>query len=828
MRSTFLRMAFVIVPAVTALAASAAPPEKPATPADPPYGIDRRVPWTTSHVVGSPDPPPPFRVKRAFPKLTFRQPLFVMTDPVTKELIVISHDGGYEGPAHFVRFKNDPDTDKTEEFLRIDRIAYGLAFHPDYAKNGYIYVGSNGPDGDKVKKDRVSRFTVERKPPYRCDPKSEVVILEWESNGHNGADLGFGPDGCLYVTSGDGTSDSDGDLRGQELAHLTAKVLRLDVDHPDGDKPYSVPKDNPFVGRKGTAPETWAYGFRNPWRMTFDRKSGRLWVGQNGQDLWEQAMVVHKGDNFGWSVMEGSHPFQPDRERGPDPIVPPTVEHHHSEFRSLTGGVVYYGSKYPDLDGAYVYGDYSTGQVWAAKHDGTKLLWDKQLADTRLAIVGFGIDPDGELLIVDHGGGLYAIEPTPKDESPPKFPTKLSETGLFTSVKGHQADPALIPYSVNAPLWSDGAEKERFIALPGDSQIDFTTWRGWNFPDGTVLVKTFSLRTEEGNPDSKRRIETRLLTRQQGEWHGYSYVWNDEQTDAVLADKAGVDRIYKIQKAGGGVREQTWRYPSRAECMVCHSRAANWVLGLTELQMNKVHDYGKAKDEQLRTLEHLGVFHVNWGEHVEEARRRGRDWLALGGPLLAAGGTEAAAVRPLTPAPLRGLAGDAGRAAARVAAAAPVSLPDPLGPLAARLQNEPAFTTLLSKRPGEYRRLPDPSDASADLDARARAYLHANCAQCHVEAGGGNALMNLEFTAKPDQMHLFDAKPQHTSFGIADARLIAPGDPDRSVLLRRASRRGAGQMPPLASAEVDQEAVKLLRDWIAAMKPDDRKAPPKE
>src|SRR5262249_12083230 len=155
----------------------------------------------------------------------------------------------------------------------------------------------------------------------------------------------------------------------------------------------------------------------------------------------------------------------------------------------------------------------------------------------------------------------------------------------------------------------------------------------------------------------------------------------------------------------GGERGQTWHYPSRAECMVCHSRAANWVLGLTELQMNKVHDYGGVKDDQLRTLEHLGVFRVGWGEHVGEARRRPGAWLALGGRVWDAGRPGSAALRGLAPAPLRGLADDAGRAAAHVLAAAPVSAPDPLGPVAARLENEPAYATLLPKRPGEYRRL---------------------------------------------------------------------------------------------------------------------------
>ena len=555
MRCSNLRLPLFV--GVLGIAASVAPTAQSGGPSasaaakgergEPPYGIDHRVLWTNSHVVGSPNPPPPYRVRRAFPKLTFNQPLYVVAEPRMGDILVISHDGGYEGPGRIVRLKNKADADKTEPFLEMNRIAYGLAFHPDYAKNGYIYIGSNGPDGEKVKMDRVSRFTVDRKPPYRCDPKSEIVILEWASNGHNGADLGFGPDGFLYVTSGDGTSDSDGDLRGQDLTHLTAKVLRIDVDHPADGRAYSVPKDNPFVDRRGACPETWAYGLRNPWRMTFDRKTGRLWVGQNGQDLWEQAYVIHKGDNCGWSVNEGSHPFQPEREHGPDPIVMPAVEHHHSEFRSLTGGVVYYGSKYPDLDGAYIYGDYSTGAIWAVRHDGVKTLSDVELADSRLQIVGFGLDPDGELLIVDHAGGLYTLEPTPKDKPAPPFPKKLSETGILTSVKGHQVDPGLIPYDVNAPLWSDGAAKERFIGLPGDGHIEFTTSRGWNFPEGTVLVKTFALDLAADDPTSRRRVETRLLTKQNGQWQGYSYFWNDDQTDAELVAAVGMERVFEVR-----------------------------------------------------------------------------------------------------------------------------------------------------------------------------------------------------------------------------------------------------------------------------------------
>jgi glucose/arabinose dehydrogenase len=764
-----------------------------------PYGIDERTPWTNSKIVGTPNPPPPYRVKRAFPKVTFRQPLAVSREPGTDNLLVIEHYGGYEGPAKILRIKDDPAVEKAEPFLDMNRIAYGVAYHPDFLKNGYIYIGSNGPDGSRNKKDRISRFTVSREAPYACDPKSELVILEWESDGHNGADLAFGPDGYLYISSGDGTSDSDLNLRGQDLSKLTSKVLRIDIDHADGDKPYSVPKDNPFVGREGTCPETWCYGMRNPWRLTYDHKSNQLWVGQNGQDQWEQAYLIQKGANYGWSVQEGSHPFQLARKRGPEPITPPTVEHPHSESRSLTGGVVYHGNKYSDLEGAYIYGDYSTGKIWGVRHDGTRTLWHKELANTRLQITGFGLDTHGEVLVVDHAGGLYEFEP--RGEAPKgKFPTRLSDTGLFTSVKGYQTDPGLVPYSVNASLWSDGAVKERHIALPGSAQIDFTSWRGWNFPDNSVLVKTFSLPIDPANPTAMNRIETRLMVKTDGEWLGYSYLWNAEQTDAELVANEGADKVYVVcdSNSPGGMRKQTWHYPSRVECMVCHSRAANYVLGLTEIQMNKVHNYGKVADNQLRTLEHIGLFRVNKLEHVAEWKRK-RDAVAQW-PVNLAWSFFA------RPAPSVNWIWS--------------MVPDPLAPLEKELRDHAEFTTQLPKRPDEYRQLPDPTDAKQPLNARARAYLHANCAHCHVEAGGGNSALDVEFTTAPDRMRIFDVKPQHDAFGITDARIIAPGTPDRSVLLQRLNRRGTGQMPPLASTMVDQKALELLREWITTYHPE--------
>src|SRR5262249_32157121 len=153
--------------------------------------------------------------------------------------------------------------------------------------------------------------------------------------------------------------------------------------------------------------------------------------------------------------------------------------------------------------------------------------WNQELVDTTLQVTGFGIDSKGELLIADHGGGYYRLEVAPKPVNPPKVPTRLSETRLLVSLHEHNPHPALIPDSVNAPLWSDAAHKERFLAVPGLLPIEMMPSRGWNFPDGTVLVKTFSLETEAGNPASRRRIETRLLTKQEGEWAGYTYLWDD-------------------------------------------------------------------------------------------------------------------------------------------------------------------------------------------------------------------------------------------------------------------------------------------------------------
>jgi uncharacterized repeat protein (TIGR03806 family) len=724
---------------------AAAEPERKLT------GIEKRVLWTTSRVKGSPEPPAPYRTELAFAKLKFFEPLELAAAPGMDRLFVAERKG------KIWSFANDAQTEKKELFLDLDKVVYGFVCHPQYAKNGQVFVvylvdaSKETPKGT-----RLSRFRAKADDPLHADKASEEILFEWPSGGHNGGCVRFGPDGFLYIATGDGSGIADELQTGQKLSDHLGAILRIDVDHADPGKKYAVPKDNPFVNTPGAQPEIWAYGLRQAWKFSFDRASGALWAGEVGQDLWEMVYRIEKGGNYGWSVMEGAHPFRPERPRGPTPILPPVIEHPHSDFRSLTGGYVYQGMRLPDLTGAYIYADFDTGRVWGLRYDGKKVTWHQELVDTALRIVAFGEDQRGEIYLVDFmNGGIHRLIPAPA-VPPSNFPRKLSETGLFASTKDHTPAPGLIPYSVNAQLWSDHAHKERFLAMPGRSQIEYNAIeypqpapgapRGWKFPDGTVVVKTFSLEMERGNPASRRRLETRLLhfeqlagTEEVGDqyWNGYTYVWNEDQTDADLLDARGLDRkfLIKDQAAPGGVREQTWHFPSRAECTLCHTMPAKYVLGVNTLQLNKDHDYGGVVANQLRTFEHLGLF-----------------------------------TKPLP---------------------------------------EPA-----DKLP----RLHDYDDPKVPLDLRARSYLHSNCAHCHMKWGGGNAEFQLLATLPLKELGIVNTRPGQGLFEIAEAKVLAPGDPERSLVHHRMTRLGLGRMPHVASNVVDEKAVKLIGEWIKGMK----------
>ena len=712
------------------------------------YGIPERVLWTTSRIQGSPVPPPPYTTEIAFPSLKFDQPLELVAVPEMNRLAVAERLG------KIYTFENHSTVTEKRLLIDIGKTIYGLAFHPRFSQNGYFFVASvDDPVAEVPEGSRVSRYQADPKS-LQAGLKSEKVILKWPSGGHNGGCLRFGPDGYLYLATGDGSGIADELETGQDVGDLLGSILRIDIDREGEDKPYRIPPDNPFVGLSGARSEIWAYGLRQAWRFSFDSANGDLWAGEVGQDLWEMVLLVQKGGNYGWSVQEGFRPFRPERPVGPTPILPPVVEHSHTDFRSVTGGYVYHGKRQPEFKGGYIYGDYDTGKVWILRRQNGEVTEHRELANTPLRIVAFSEDSRGEILLLDFiSGAVHRLVRNPSTASDtPEFPQKLSDTGLFASTKDHEPVAGLIPYSVNAPLWSDHAYKERFLALPGDSQIEYNAVvypqpapgvpSGWRFPDNTVIVKTFSLDMEVGSEDSRRRLETRILHHERipgtdeigaQVWKGYVYKWNEEQTDAYLLDAEGLDHTFTIKDASapGGTREQTWRFPSRTECTLCHTTAAKYVLGINTLQMNKDHDYGDVVANQLRTLEHLGIF-----------------------------------TEPL-PAP-----------------------------------------------PEDLNRLVDYQDPEEDLGRRARSYLHANCAHCHVKWGGGNAEFQLVGTIPLEDTGIAGVAPGHGSFELDEPSIILPGHPDRSLVHYRMKKLGLGRMPHIASNEVDEIGVRLIEEWI--------------
>ena len=281
-------------------------------PVERPFGMESRSPWTTSRVKGSPDPPLPYVATRVFWDVEWKEPIYAEREPGTQNLMIIQKGGETEAPTRIGRIRDTPDVKEfTVLITSAARLVYGLTFHPQYEQNGFIYLFSNVNLDKTERVNRVTRYTVSREKDAEvlCDPDSRKLIIEWRSLGHDGGDLVFGRDGMLYITAGDGTSDSDQWLSAQDVTSLQGSVLRIDVDHPSGDRAYSIPTDNPFVDLPNAKGEVWAIGLRNPWRMSIDEQTGQIWVGNNGQDLWETAHLLGRGENYGWSVYEGSHAF---------------------------------------------------------------------------------------------------------------------------------------------------------------------------------------------------------------------------------------------------------------------------------------------------------------------------------------------------------------------------------------------------------------------------------------------------------------------------------------------------------------------------------------
>lgn len=603
----------------------------------------------------------------------------------------------------------------------------GMAFHPDFPANPRAYLSYTNAASGLVS--RISEFRT-RDGGATLDPTSETILLSvpQPATNHNGGNIAFGPDGFLYVGLGDGGSGGDpwGAIgNGQNLRTLLGKILRIDVDGTTGPVPYGIPAGNPYAGNplcstgSGTqdCPEIFAYGFRNPWRWSFDRVGGELWVGDVGQGTLEEIDRVVAGGNYGWRCFEGTNVYNSSCGPNLASSLPPVAQYGRTAGQSVTGGYVYRGSALPALVGRYVFGDFASGRIWHIARDNAPTLTVTTGLDSGHSIASFGEGLDGELYVVHYGGTLHRLVSAGSGGG--TVATQLSATGCVDPRDPTRPAAGLVPYAPNAPFWSDGASKERHLAMPDGATMRAGADGDIEFPNGTVLMKTFRLGT--------RLVETRLFMRHtDGDWAGYTYEWNAAGTDAarVIGGKTAT------------VAGQAWVFPGEAQCLACHTAAAGRSLGLELAQLNGSMTYpatGRTAN-QVVTLNAIGMF-------------------------------------------------------------------------------SPAVATAPSTMPA----LPDPHGMTGSLDARARAYLHTNCAQCHRPGGGTPTDLDLRQTTPLPATNACDRAPQAGDLGIVNARIVAPGDAARSVLVARASRRDTLGMPPLASTIVDDAGVALLASWVDSL-----------
>jgi len=583
-----------------------------------PYGLEERIPNNSLLLSTGTDTLSQMRLEPVFENLDFSLPVGLKhANDSTHRLFLIEKKG------RIVVFENNPSTSDSKIFLDISQNVnstpneaglLGLAFHPDYINNGKFYVSYTF--GSLTS--RISEFLVSSNPDS-ADPGSERILLELDQpyNNHNGGDLAFGPDGYLYIGFGDGGSSSD-PLRNSQNTHtLHGAILRIDINQTTDSTSYAIPVDNPFASHpKGGRPEIWAWGLRNPWRFSFDPITGYLWTGDVGQNKWEEVDIIEGGKNYGWNIMEGFHCYR-SATCDTTGLTLPIIEYDHDTGRSITGGYVYRSTRLSRLNGVYLYGDYVTRRIWGLKYSGNSIEEHALIAESPSSISAFGIDANDEVYVIGYDGRIFCFE-EPDDVPIISVPQSISTSGLYSDIGEKIISPGIIPYSVNISFWSDGAYKERFIALPDISKIHFSKDSIWSFPDNSVLVKNFYLERESGNTESRQIVETRFLVRYADEenWNGYSYIWNDEETDAFLLDSSATKTFMIID--GDSSYNQEWYFPSRSECLVCHTPATGYVLGLRTAQINKTHQFAAIEDNQLRSYNHIGLFHQDIGENYAD------------------------------------------------------------------------------------------------------------------------------------------------------------------------------------------------------------------
>jgi glucose/arabinose dehydrogenase len=533
-----------------------------------------------------------------------------------------------------------------------------FAFHPDFANNGYFYVFYTATGGNPYF-NRLSRFQIALDgggTPILDNPTASIatelqLFSEFDQvDNHNAGDIHFGPDGYLYIAMGDEGNQKNASRNAQLIdKDLYSAVLRIDVDKRPGNiEPnlddaiptdggiarFSIPIDNPFVhtsfggGWDGTfngsaIPDLakvqrsfWAVGFRSPWRMSFDSLTGDLYLGDVGQENYEEVSVVERGKNYGWAFREGFQqtPGTPSANIGVPPpgfaAADPLYDYSHGsgnfQGNSVTGGVVYRGVDIPSMTGKYIFGDFVSGHIWSLDRSTGAPVVERLATDAGIA--AFGTDPsNGDVLLCDYLENkvkrLVAGMTLAED-----FPQTLTETGIFADLATMTPNPGILAYEPAVSFWSDHAIKKRWFSIPDlAGKIGFSTDTPWTLPQGMFWVKHFDIEIVRGDPATSKRIETRILMKTATGSYGVSYKWNAGGTEATLVEDAG-ETINLAILDGGTPINQTYQIPSRGACFSCHTPVAGHALSFNTRQLHRDDLIAGILGNQIGTLDSAGYF----------------------------------------------------------------------------------------------------------------------------------------------------------------------------------------------------------------------------
>ncbi len=620
-----------------------------------------------------PGDPSGWAVVNAFPNLTFTDPMMLSEIPGTANLLVVGKTG------LIWRFPKNPAATMAQRVPVLDLSAltetsedqglYSLSFHPKFGQAGqpgehWVYVCYSrrafpGVDDNDRTYWTVSRFTW-LPSSGTINPSSEFILMsQYDPHRyHNGGATFFGNDGFLYITVGDGGDGGDSLDNSQKInLGLFGGILRIDVDndpvksHPIRRQPtenplwvinpkpagwpvsysqgYGIPKDNPWLDPGGSRlEEFYAIGLRSPHSAHYDPVTGEIWVGDVGQSNREELSRVPKGGNCQWAYLEGTRALSKPK---PSPLigtdVVPEHEYDHTQGASIIGGMRYRGAKWNAfLGGKVIFGDHVRGRIWSLQlpaPGGVKTvteMYSNFETGYKAGLSNFSTDSSGEIYMMELAGNgnpagkIMKLAVPALTAEPPQF---LSQTGVFTNLTSLATAPGVIPYDVPNPLWSDNAEKQRWVILPNDGSFNsatedviFSAVGNWVFPAGTVFVKHFEAPINANNPSALKRLETRfLICTPGGEKYGFTYKWNPAGTDAELLG-GSINEPYNYTNSQGTTEARVWSYPSRGDCMVCHNDVSGQALGVKTAHLNSDLHYpltGRTAN-QLETLNALGVF----------------------------------------------------------------------------------------------------------------------------------------------------------------------------------------------------------------------------